>query len=433
MLYRIETAHLPELFARFSEVIGEQYWRKRVHHFIKNRLRQNRLLKSYLEDEEALALGFALCSDLVKRYKRLPAGHREGLPLSTYQSLTFAAQALYLLDKAPYASRNAIVGRIRGGFQCPTDLRAMQLEFQAGAHFAQQGYTVRWPELENSGTSSAKKADLLIEDLGPMGLEVECKSIAKDRGRRIGEGEAIEFWNVVQKCIPKEFSRGLSTGIFVVITVPLRLPTSLSERQALAAGIYRSILAGADLSTPEFSVRIGAFDPNLALTPDQIPGNGMILSQQAVEGITGAANANAFFSWTEESSGALLLVLRSAKDDTIFDATLRELRQGAEQMSGERPGILLAGLDGVSVERMVDLGMREEDPYKSPNRLRVEASRFLANDTSRDHIVGLSFLSRSELLRNPEDDNLTQRSVAYHFARPQSPMWHEDFGSIMNT
>jgi hypothetical protein len=59
-------------------------------------------------------------------------------------------------------------------------MHGLRLELQAATHFSRRGNHVSWHRVNNAGTF-----DLLVDDLGPSGLEVECKSISDNKGRRI--------------------------------------------------------------------------------------------------------------------------------------------------------------------------------------------------------------------------------------------------------
>jgi hypothetical protein len=68
----------------------------------------------------------------------------------------------------------------------PEEMRGLQLELTAATHSTRQWYTVRWPELEpDHPLIEGATFDLLIEDLGESGLELECKAASHDNGRLI--------------------------------------------------------------------------------------------------------------------------------------------------------------------------------------------------------------------------------------------------------
>ncbi len=50
------TGEIPEVFERFSELIGAQHWKKRVD-LLNADIKGNRLLKEYLMQENEIAFG----------------------------------------------------------------------------------------------------------------------------------------------------------------------------------------------------------------------------------------------------------------------------------------------------------------------------------------------------------------------------------------
>ena len=94
-------------------------------------------------------------------------------------------------------------------------MHGLRLELQAATHFTRRGKHVSWHRANNAGTF-----DLLVDDLGLSGLEVECKSISDNKGRRIHRPDALNFWGTVWKDM-STVAQHLHTGMAVVLTVPI--------------------------------------------------------------------------------------------------------------------------------------------------------------------------------------------------------------------
>lgn len=107
-------------------------------------------------------------------------------------------------------------------------MHGLRLELQATTHFTRRGHRVSWHRASEAGTF-----DLLVEDLGPSGLEVECKSISENKGRRVHRPDALEFWGSLWKDVAGA-AQSLRSGLAVVLTVPYRLPDDAAERVGLA-------------------------------------------------------------------------------------------------------------------------------------------------------------------------------------------------------
>ena len=76
----IQTGEIPDVFARFRDVIEERYWLKRVKS-IKDNIRGQSFLSDHLINENAIAFTLARCSDLVARYGRIPMQETESRDL----------------------------------------------------------------------------------------------------------------------------------------------------------------------------------------------------------------------------------------------------------------------------------------------------------------------------------------------------------------
>lgn len=102
------------------------------------------------------------------------------------ETFIFAFQVLQLIDAARRISprrASILVSRVREALRSPRMLQAMQLEARVATHFVIVGRRVLFPELG----SSTENFDVLIEDLGPTGLEIECKVVTHDKGAKFTE------------------------------------------------------------------------------------------------------------------------------------------------------------------------------------------------------------------------------------------------------
>lgn len=188
----IHDYEIDQLFRRFRHLIGDSNWRQRVKK-LDEEIRGNKFLRHHHLLENDIAYQFCHCSDLERQYGALPVGQFDLSPV--YPALAFASHCLSTLDRMDVNNCTRAIGRIQGAFRNPEDMRALQLEFTAGLHFAKRGHRLTWPEMETGGETY----DLLVEDLGPTGLEVECKAISEEKGRRICTRHALDFWHLMQR------------------------------------------------------------------------------------------------------------------------------------------------------------------------------------------------------------------------------------------
>ena len=96
------------------------------------------------------------------------------------------------MEAAPRQFSGQLRRRVHGAFKNPDDMRGLRLELSAATHFARRARKLAWPEMTGEGTF-----DLLIQDVGPRGLEIECKAISEDKGRRIHKREVLDFYRLL--------------------------------------------------------------------------------------------------------------------------------------------------------------------------------------------------------------------------------------------
>lgn len=415
----LQTNEIPDIFIRFKEVIEERYWLKRIAS-IKENIRGQPFLTDYLAEENAIALALARCSNLVTRYGRIPMHETENHDL--YPAISLAAQELSIMDNSSGVEAKKLVQRIRGAFKNPNDMRAIQLEIMAATHFVLRGNTIVWPEMEGSGTF-----DLLINDLGTSGLEIECKSVSEDKGRKIHRREALEFHQLVKPKL-QTFIRNLQTGLSVVLTVPGRLPTSYKQKQELAKHVVDSVITAQSMVSEDGSdIRVSEFDiATLGIIETK---SGPSISREVIDQITATKNRELMILGNK--NGVIIFVLQSRQDDTMLQYVFDTVSESAKnQVSKSRPALFLVGLHGIEAESLLSIANQDNDPKQTPTALRVAVSDFLAKQ-NLDHIVGVGFLSGGAL--KPEQHGVVKSGgTAYVFPKRESGFWHDDFSGLFS-
>lgn len=420
-MLRIElhTNEIPELFDRFKDVIDERYWLKRITS-IKENIRGNPLLAEFLSHENAIAFALARCSNLVQRYGHIPMQEAENRNL--YSAMSLAAQLLSIMDHSSKKEAAKLVQRLRGAFKNPDDMRAIQLEIMSATHFVRRGNSISWPEMDGQGTF-----DLLVKDLGTSGLEVECKSISEDKGRKIHRREAFEFHHLVKPEL-QTLSRKLQSGISVVLTIPERLPAMHKQKQALAKQVIDSVLAsqntvldnGSDIRVSEFDMKaIGIVETE----------NGPAISREAFDQVTGTKNREVMFLGNR--SGAIVFVLQSRQDDKLLEYVFDTVSESSKnQLSKKRPALFLIGLHGIEAENLLSIATQDNDPTQPPTALQLAVSNYLAKQ-NHDHVIGVGFLSEGNL--NPKPNGVVKSGgTAYIFPKKESSFWHQDFSGLFS-
>lgn len=415
----LHTNEIPDLFVRFKDVIDERYWLKRITS-IKEEIRGHSLLADFLSNVNAIAIALTRCSNLVHRYGRIPMQEAKNRDL--YPAMSLAAQVLSIMDHSSKIEATKLVQRMRGAFKNPDDMRAIQLEIMAATHFVLRGHSISWPEMEGLG-----RFDLLVNDLGTNGLEVECKSISEDKGRKIHRREAFEFHHLVKPGL-QALSRKLQSGISVVLTLPERLPVMYKQKQDLAKRVINAVIASQNMVLDDGSdIRVSEFDMKPLGVVDT--DNGAAISREAIDKITATNNRPAMILGNKK--GAIVFVLQSRQDDTMLEYVFDTVSESAKnQFSKSRPALFLVGLHGIEADSLLSIATQDNDPNQPPTALQIAVSDFLAKK-NRDHVIGVGFLSKGNL--NPEQNGVIKSGgSAYFFPKKESSFWHQDFSGLFS-
>jgi hypothetical protein len=308
------TAEVPRIYRRLAIAIGDQHWQGAVARQ-EDAIRLNHFLGDYLRSEYAIAYQLERLRRLVAGFGTVP--HEVCNDPSMFPSLAFAAQVLEVLERSTTKQASAFAKRVRTAFSRSGELHGLRLELQAATHFVRRGQHVSWHRVKAEGSF-----DLLIEDLGPTGLEVECKFISEDKGRCIHRRDALEFWGELWSDVAG-VAQNLRSGLAVVLTVPYRLPVDIEERVALAKEVVARIVAGSGATLGRGAeVRIKSFDP----AKFEAAKNRGREFRKVIDAVTGITNREAAVYGTPVG-GMLTFVMQSAVEDDVLDQVFSTLER----------------------------------------------------------------------------------------------------------
>ena len=410
------TAEVPGVYRRLASAIGAEHWQGAVARQ-EEAIRSNQFLGNYLRSEYAIAYQLEGLRRLVARFGKVP--HDACSDANNFPSLAFAAQVLGVLERSTAKQAKAFVKRVRTAFIRSEELHGLRLELQAATHFVRRGQRVAWHRGKSGGSF-----DLLIEDLGPTGLEVECKSISENKGRRVHRRDALEFWGELWGDVA-DIANNLRSGLAVVLTVPYRLPADAGERVALAREVVARIVAGNGATLGGGAeVRIESFDTAKIKAAKDV---GREELRKAIDAATGTANREVAVYGTP-AGGMLAFAMQSAVEDDVLDQVFATLDDSAaRQFTCKRGALFWVALQGIDADQLLSLHEQDSDPGEQPTELRRKVSSFL--NGAPDYIVGVVFSSRSAML--PTFDGTTDSGVKSNFfLKMESPLWHAGFRDL---
>lgn len=423
--YMLQTElYVNEAFAAytlFESKIDAGTWH-RVVRKLKEEQRGNAALSQFFETEYNIVLQLEAMSDVAARLGS--AMHHDPLfdgPL--LPAFGFVSQIGSLLETWPPDAAKRLGRRVVGAFQNPADMRGLRLELAAATHFAQRGWHLEWPEVVMGDNQTF---DLLVSNPSGPVLEVECKSIGEDSGRRIPRRAAYDFVHLLMP-FARQYVHGLRSGLAAVLTVPDKLPAQHGDRKELAREVTTHLLA----SQPHCNLRCGGslrlrdFDSARLATANASFENDDAL-RAFLDDTTNTANRTMVVV-PSRAGGALLLSIQSEREDSLEARTPKVLKDAAKnQLTGERAGLLIAGFEALTSNEMRGLAEHDAGNPRGASSLRVLSSELLGG-ASREHVVGVAHAS------NLDRDGFKagqQVGAAYAFMNEQSPYWNPAFEGI---
>jgi len=410
---------IPTVFAQLQAVVGDRAWLEPAQDILAE-IEKWPYMRDHHLSQYRVVMALRQCS--------LAAENNGGiLPMRFaagpvfLETFAFAFQVLQLIEVARRKSNkraDVLVNRVREALRSPRMLQAMQLEARIATHFVIGGRRVLFPELG----SNTEHYDVLVEDLGPRGLEIECKVVTHDKGRKIHRTQARHFLGRLQSSpFMLSVARSLKRGLAVRVMVPARMPPperledfySAIERQVLAA--TSGVLAdGTHVDLIEFdTAELGKLEnPMSQFTMD------------AVERITGARNPHFFIHRSEgHVGGVVLVVLCSAQPDSMLHETFVTFAESAgRQLTGSRPGALIATFEGLGSDELTEIGSRDGGVH-SP--LASQASAFLER-SEYPHVVGVGFFSEPDF----STSKAAEGGATFWIPKKTSPLWSPEFSGL---
>lgn len=410
----LSTAEGPAMYRRLARAIGEEHWQRAVSQQ-EDKIRSNFFLGDYLRSEFAIAYQLDWLRQQAVRFGEVP--HYACNNSAIFPALAFAAQVLEVLNRSSVKQAKEFVKRVRTAFIGAEYMHGLLLELHAATHFVRRGHRVVWHRKKNAGTF-----DLLIEDLGPDGLEVECKSISEDKGRRIHRLDALnllgKMWQDMASVV-----QNVHTGLAVVLTIPYRLPKASSEQEAALAGEVVARIAarvGGNLSSGG-KVDINSFDPATMKTALLKGGEHF---RKAIDDVTSTFNSQSAVYKTP-ANGVVVFAMQSETADDMLHQIFTTLDDSAERQFTRQKGALfwvaLRGLDDGQLRSVHERDSQLDAPL---TQFKHGVNQFL--NRAPDHIVGVAFNSETSLF--PEvDGSIDSGGFSNFFLKETSPFWDASF------
>lgn len=162
-----------------------------------------------------------------------------------------------------------------------------------------------------------------------------------------------------------------------------------------------------------------------------LSGDGEEHLRSDLDAVTGTCNSEAMVLG-KRTAGALVFAVQSSQADSAIRYIFNAVDEAArKQLTRERAGLIVVGVEGLSPLQLEKLATESEQLGAAPTALRLGASRFL-DRRGMGHVVGVGFLSRSELARVGNNEVVSDGKV-YHFPNLGSRFWRDDFSGMFSS
>lgn len=416
--HQLHVDEIGEHLNSFLAITGSRVWDKRIGE-LRHQLRDNPFLGEYIAERH----GLVLTMDDVQKHReenlRIPSSSEHP---SVHRLYAFAVAVSRIYEGITDSGKNRLRGMLEDGLGTDKGLGPLEFEARTASSLMARGFDIDFHDLNTGGGF-----DFLARKEGAE-LEIDCKSVSGDLGRKVTQRHVVELFNTV--CGNRTARLEIPTsGTFVRVTVKDRLSANKGNLEDIAAGIRAAMTKeGSLVEFTGFSVEKVAFalegSPFAKESPDEIQ---MAEVRQFANGKFGAENPHLFVMFRPREY-ALIVHVQSEQNDKVLTAMFRALRESAKgQFTKTRPGALMIQLTEMSPGQLESLANEQGETVASGTGLQVMSNRLLGRDSCK-HIHSVAYWSvpQFQIVRRTEGEIEHTGSMdagkLYVFSNPNHPL-----------
>ena len=396
---------LPRVFGEFHAIAGRKNIVKRLA-WIANQL-NDPFLRGHITDKFSLELALFEVTTFFKKHGQFP-------PVSNprvYQLFAFISQVTAIHKQLSSCGMRQLTGRIQDGLKSDYGLAPLDAEFSIIAHVSKRGFEIEFADFAGSG-----QFEYLIERDG-LEIELECKTIGADIGRRIKRKPLFRLYKLLDPTIRTCLAR-INGGMLIRISVTNALPTHERELNGVARIIEQTLLLGQPASPSSEHCRVEVHKFEMASSPFGA-NSGKELSEDAIDSFvhryTGRMNAESMHAFRPGKAALVLVVVSDAEDDGVNDWFAEPRKSVNRQFSGTRPAIMVVQMLGLSSKALLEIANDDMSGLAARNGLQVAATRIL-DEPSRKHLHSLIIRGHpSPEFLNQHDGGVEEKAPTYCF------------------
>lgn len=417
----------PEFLGRFLAILGPEIWVKR-YRALEEQTKSNVLLVPFFEERHSLVLTLGRLVEAAKRLGVVPIDTSDP---QVYALMSFVAPVVMLHKQLNATAKARIAGMLRDGLNTDRGLLPFKSEIDTATHLTQKGFDLEFPDLEGKAGFDflARRED--------MEVEVECKTVSGDVGRKIHRRHMLELSFRLESTVSRVLRR--RTDLLVaVVRLPSRLYGHVPKLIELVDVVSGALRMGEDFVGPDpCTVELQAIpipDTPFGLAAVSEPALRQFLVQRL-----GKPNPHALFAFTPERS-AVAIVVESRQPDKVVAGLMRELRDSAKtQFTATRPGVLVVQFLDLQPAGLVEVATRQSANRSKAPMLQVATNDFF-DSPGRSHIHSIVYRSLPDRLHESRwteggllHRTIQERGPMYVFKNPRHPLVADDRFSLLGT
>ena len=345
-------AEISAQMARLVGITGRRPWERRLA-WLHEQIRANPTMSRFFDERFGLELAY----DRLRRYYRQSG--RYPWPPTTAEQVrlySFLAMIVRCHDRLGRAGKIRMRGMLLDALKSDYGLAPLAFEMKVVAQLMSRGFDVVFHDMDEGG-----RFDYLATNEG-VEIEVECKFISGDIGRQIHLKKMHQLSTVLLPAMVIALDQRCG-GILVRISIPDRLRANKKQHIEICRLMSQAITEQeSDAKLNEYEISISKFSfedsPFSQLQPDEVL---LDHAERFLSDEFGIENKNVLIQFRPKR-GAILVVVESAKKDSVLRGIHRHLKNSArDQLSGDRPGILCCELADLTEEQLLEFGNEKDE------------------------------------------------------------------------
>jgi hypothetical protein len=372
----IAPSALPALVCQVANIAGWQVWKNRVQALM-SLAKDNPLWLNVVAERHSLEMAFCEARQHIKSIGRCAWPPRTA---EEYRLYCFVANIARVHEKLGEAGKARLSGQIRSGLEKEFGLGPLDFEMKIAAHLMSRGFDVDFHDLEIGDGGY----DFLATSGGSK-IEVECKHISADIGRKIHRHKFYTLAGLLSLIMSRAVE-GKQGGIHLRVDLPDRLHGSKEQQQAVASQIQIALTDETDLENETCRISIERFDISNSLFSAE---RGTALTDDDRKEFCndrGLESGHTLFRWTPGKT-AIVVSFKSRKEDIVLAKILERLKKDAKrQLTGQLPALICVHMADLTEKQL--LAIAEDDKSETPTGIKIVLSTLL-RERPHVHTVAL--------------------------------------------